>query len=228
MHRYPELAARLAAEAGFVINITEAPPFVYEKAKAYESKAGDADEYHITECIYAVGLGYLDFCVVQVHLRHIFPRPPPTSPLPPRLYLDSGVVQTDITQERSRLADFYVIEALPMYLIVAAETSSPSFTDMMENVLKPFEWRVWVTMLAAVLVFSAIFALQEAYVADSQFEDADDKPVLLGRTLWLGLDGLAGFARAHDPAASVGGRITGWGLAFFFFLLATSCGPISA
>ena len=170
---YPEIVTAAALKGGFSLNITEIPEHVLLKARAHALVL--ADDSGVSECAYAVGLGYLDVCVVQAA----------------------------ITNERGRLADFLALEELPMHLIVGVEHDAPTVGEMVGAVFAPYSARTWLCLVVAVVVFSAIFALQE-------------------RGLNVGERVLVGGARAHGGGASVGGRVTGVGMTFFFFLVATS------
>lgn len=169
---YPEIVTAAALKGGFSLNITEIPEHVLLKARAHALVL--ADDSGVSECAYAVGLGYLDVCIVQA----------------------------TITNERRRLADFLALEELPMHLIVGVEHDAPTVGEMLGGVFAPYSARTWLCFVLAVVVFSAIFALQE-------------------RGLTVGERVLVVGARAHGGRASVGGRVTGVGIACFFFLVST-------
>ena len=93
---YPEIVSTAARTGGFSLNITEIPEHALLKARAHALVRADASG--VNECAYAVGLGYLDLCVVRA----------------------------PITSERRRLADFLPLEELPLHLIVTVDHGEPA------------------------------------------------------------------------------------------------------
>ena len=135
---YPEIVSTAARTGGFSLNITEIPEHALLKARAHALVRADASG--VNECAYAVGLGYLDLCVVRA----------------------------PITSERRRLADFLPLEELPLHLIVGVDHGEPSVGEMFGDVFAPYSARTWLCLLVAALVFSAIFALQERGLAHGE------------------------------------------------------------
>eukprot|EP00951_Prasinocladus_malaysianus_P011399 scaffold84080_cov39-Prasinocladus_malaysianus.AAC.1 len=107
-----------AAEAGYIINYTDVPPWV-------TNQSGFSSSF--TNCVYAVGLGYLDMCVGDF----------------------------TITPERISMARFVTTKIMVYYLAVPFDDGL-SATESVLRVFKPFTLQVWAVVVAVLVVVSSI------------------------------------------------------------------------
>ena len=185
---YPDLMQYLAQRAGFIINITsleDVPDFVLAKAAALSTS-------QFTQCVFLVGLGYIDVCVGDF----------------------------TVNSERQQLNHFFSTRHEPYYLILDLRDGS-SVAEHIATVFKPFEPTLWALLTLAVALAAALLVWQERGLANGDFETGTWLEQL-GRTSWLGLRGLLGGGMVHQGGQSVGGRVTSIGLTFFLFLVGSS------
>ena len=84
------------------------------------------------QCVFAVSLGYLDLCVGMF----------------------------SITTLRSTQTPFFVLQTHPVFLMVPI--TEDSLLERIGRIFLPFDWSVWVLLLAFITLFSAVISAQES------------------------------------------------------------------
>ncbi|KAL7540678.1 hypothetical protein ACHAWF_006757 [Thalassiosira exigua] len=140
-----------ALEAGFVVKMTEPPPWLRPKSREFFGN-GTFDS-----CVYAVSLGYLDFCV-------------------------GGF---SITGKRSSITAMFETTSDPLYLVVYAdgggETSWESFLKTTLTVFQPFTAAAWLMIFAFCLPVLGLLMLFHEYGAPGSAYPEEEALCVKGR-----------------------------------------------
>jgi len=201
-----KLTELMAKELGFYPNVTEQPAAIRTNSRREIQSTSDW-----TDCVYAVSLGYLDYCVGMF----------------------------TYTTQRAAIAPYFVLETHPVYAITV-ESRRPLLSGI-SLVTSPMSGAVWALLFGTLALVTFTFAKQEGGLAGSMFDDSDfgsERSSARGCTprvvlRWLlkglknqiesfyfGMRSLFGGAVEHQ-AVSWGGRITLMALGLFILFSLT-------
>lgn len=164
-----------AAQVGnFRINLTAPPEKLLNLSQEYFSSS------RFDYCIYATGLGYLDFCVASYTITNKVWVP--ALDFTPKLIAtnQTNPIQLFISQ-RALAAEWFTLDSLPLYMLTYDTVESSSIEIMKTNFLtifKPFTGSTWLIVMLGFLPFLAFtMMLQELGMKGSDFPATEKKMV---------------------------------------------------
>jgi len=180
----PEFIDKFAESSGANINMTEAPLWVYDVANFSSD---------FTNCVHAVSLGMLDFCVGMF----------------------------SITTQRAMMTSFFTIETTSMFL-VQKEEAEESFQHRIFRAFQPFTASAWLCTVVVAVFTTFILLCQEAIPGgiNSSRMQVKKKSLLarFGKSIYLGLNAFLG-GSVTDELKTWQGRGTGITLGMFGLII---------
>lgn len=136
-----------AVLGGFEVNLATPPDIIRNKSIEHSS----ASEFDL--CVYAIALGYLDFCVAKY----------------------------TITDQRARTAKFFVLDSAPIYLVTEVDKGPTGVAEFKEKFLiifQPFSEGTWLLIIFVFCPFLALtIMIQEYGVKGSDFPATEKQTV---------------------------------------------------
>uniref|UniRef100_A0A7S4RFW6 Ionotropic glutamate receptor C-terminal domain-containing protein n=1 Tax=Ditylum brightwellii TaxID=49249 RepID=A0A7S4RFW6_9STRA len=196
-----------ALEGGFTMNITRPPEWIREDAKKFFGSSS------FDYCVYAVSLGYLDFCLAAY----------------------------TITNKRAAVANFFETTNNGVYLISFVDvggTSWSSFIRSAKTIFQPFTWGAWAMIFFFVIPILSLLMLMHEHGAPGSAYPLTAPALVVGQraklhkvaqkhvpvtshvltSLYMGI--LSFFQQSYDQSVvTVGGKINLLAISSFVLLV---------